>query len=264
MSSLSERTISALRANHDHLVDVVSGLSEEALVGPSGAAEWPIAQVLSHLGSGAEIATATITAARAGEPAPGSEFNQSVWDRWNAFGPQEQASGFVEHNAALLAILESLSAQERDDTTVDLGFTPQPLPLVTYLGMRLNEASMHGWDVEAGVAADNAAEISDDAAAVLAEHLAQGLGFLLAFTTKPANLSERAVVDLAGSPYALVIDDTVQVSTDAPDATATLTGPLGAALRLLSGRLKPEYTAPDVQVSGNVTIDDLRQVFPGY
>jgi uncharacterized protein (TIGR03083 family) len=262
MSPLAERTVSALRSNHDHLVEVVSGLSEEVLVSQSGAADWPVAQVLSHLGSGAEIAAATVTAARAGEAAPGSEFNQGVWDRWNALGPEEQASGFIEHNAVLVAILESLSAQERDTTMVDLGFTPQPLPLVSYLGMRLNEAAMHGWDVD--VAVDPAAEVSDDAAGALAEHFVEGLGFLLAFTTKPANLSERAVVDLAGSPYVLVIDEAVQVSTDGPQPTATFTGSLGAALRLLSGRLKPGYTADDVQVSGNVDLDDLRQVFPGY
>ncbi len=262
MSSLSDRTVSALRANHDHLVGVVSGLSEGVLIGPSGAADWPVAQVLSHLGSGAEIATATVTATRAEEPAPGSEFNQSVWDRWNALGPEEQASGFIERNTALVAILESLSGQEREGMTIDLGFTPQPLPLASYLGMRLNEASMHGWDVD--VAVDPAAEVSDEAAAALAQHFAEGLGFLLAFTTKPASMAERAVVDLAGSPYALVIDDAVRVSTDAAQATATFSGPLGAALRLLSGRLKPDYTPADVQVSGNVSLGDLRQVFPGY
>ena len=46
--------------------------------------------------------------------------------------------------------------------------------------------------------------------------------------------------------------------------TATFTGPLEAAVRLLSGRLKPEFTADGVGVTGNVTLDELRKVFPGY
>ena len=46
--------------------------------------------------------------------------------------------------------------------------------------------------------------------------------------------------------------------------TATFSGPLEAAIRLLSGRLKPEFTPAGVDVSGNVTLDELRKVFPGY
>ena len=33
---------------------------------------------------------------------------------------------------------------------------------------------------------------------------------------------------------------------------------------MLSGRLRPELTPEAVEVTGNVTLDDLRQVFPGY
>ncbi len=58
--------------------------------------------------------------------------------------------------------------------------------------------------------------------------------------------------------------DAVSVTTDLSDATATFEGPVEAAVRLLSGRLKPEFTAEGVQVTGNVSLDDLRKVFPGY
>ena len=54
------------------------------------------------------------------------------------------------------------------------------------------------------------------------------------------------------------------MKTSAPEPTATFTGPLEAAIRLLSGRLTAQHTADDVHVSGNVTLDDLRRVFPGY
>jgi hypothetical protein len=34
--------------------------------------------------------------------------------------------------------------------------------------------------------------------------------------------------------------------------------------RLLTGRLTPPFTPEDVTVTGNVGLDDLRRVFPGY
>jgi hypothetical protein len=35
-------------------------------------------------------------------------------------------------------------------------------------------------------------------------------------------------------------------------------------LRLIGGRLSPAHTPPGVEVIGDVTLDDLRAVFPGY
>ncbi len=32
----------------------------------------------------------------------------------------------------------------------------------------------------------------------------------------------------------------------------------------MAGRLSPEHTPAAVEVTGNVTLDDLRRVFPGY
>jgi uncharacterized protein (TIGR03083 family) len=263
MSSLAERTVSALRANHDHLTSLVSELPEGALIAGSGAAEWTVAQVLSHLGSGAEIATGVVSAARAGEPVPGQDVNQEIWDRWNALGPEEQAAGFIERSAALVAVVEALAGPELETTEVELGFMPAPLPLPSYLGMRLNEVTLHGWDVE--VAVDPKAELAAEAAATLAEHFADGLGFLLRFTAQPAELREPAVVEIADTPHELIINrEEVRLTDNGPTPTASFTGPLPTVFRLLAGRLKPDRTPADVEVRGNVTLDDLRTVFPGY
>jgi hypothetical protein len=43
-----------------------------------------------------------------------------------------------------------------------------------------------------------------------------------------------------------------------------LVGPADAVARLISGRLTPRWTPGGVSVSGNVDLDDLRRVFPGY
>ena len=66
--------------------------------------------------------------------------------------------------------------------------------------------------------------------------------------------------------HLLVIDGSVSIQAGAADIapTATFVGPAESVVRLLAGRLKPEHTSDGVEVTGNVSLDDLRQVFPGY
>ena len=263
MTSPADATISALRTTHDELAAVVGGLTDEQLSGPSGASDWPVAQVLSHLGSGAEIGLATLQAATGAREAPGDGFNQSVWDRWNAMSPREQADGFVGSDEALVAAYEALTAEQRTDLQVTLGFLPRPLPLASVAGMRLNEAAQHSWDARVGV--DDGATIPDGTASLVVEHYATGLGFLLGFIGKADAVTEPAVVTLGDLGLALSVTDAVAlVPADAAAATATFTGSADAVARLLSGRLTPRWTPESVSVSGNVDLDDLRRVFPGY
>lgn len=262
MTTLADRTVAVLRATHDRLAALVPGLTDEQLTGPSGASEWTVAQVLSHMGSGAEIGLATLETALGAGPAAGPGFNESVWDRWNAMGPREQATSFLDHDLRLVAAFEALTTEQRAAVQVDLGFLPEPLPIASFAGMRLNESAQHSWDVR--VAFDPSATIPADAAAVLAEHLAGGLGFLLGFIGKADALARPAVVDIEGSGYGLVVAEKVALVTGPADPDATFTGPLEAALRLVGGRLRPAYTAENVEVTGAVTLDDLRRVFPGF
>jgi uncharacterized protein (TIGR03083 family) len=252
----------ALRATHDELAAVVTALSDEQLAERSGAAEWSVAQVLSHLGSGAEIALATLRAALAATPAPGQDFNQEVWARWNSLDGSDQAKGFLEHDAALVATAGALTTDQRQSLDVEVGFLPGPLPLAAYLGMRLNEAAQHSWDVRVSV--DPHAAIAADTATLLAEHFATDLSFLLGFTGKADAVAQPVVVDIHGSGFAVVITDTVSLTASEPQADATFVGPLEAAIRLLAGRLTTGHTPDGVEVSGTVTLDDLRRVFPGY
>ncbi|MGH3797980.1 MAG: maleylpyruvate isomerase N-terminal domain-containing protein, partial [Pseudonocardiaceae bacterium] len=75
MSDLADRTITALRTGHDELTALLNSLSPDELTQPSAAAEWNISQVLSHLGSGAEIGLATLEAALTSTGNLGSAFN---------------------------------------------------------------------------------------------------------------------------------------------------------------------------------------------
>jgi uncharacterized protein (TIGR03083 family) len=259
VTTLTDRSIAALRAHHDRLTAWVGGLTDEQLAGPSGASEWTIAQVLSHLGSGSEIMLGPVRAAANGTEV-GAADNQAVWDRWDSASPRAQADGFVEHDARLLAVLEGLSDSQRTSLRIDMGFLPEPAPLSVALGMRLNEIALHSWDALVGV--DRDAEVDADAAAVMFDHFADGVGFLLGFVAKPERLDRPAVVAIGD--HSLVVEGAASVRSGTEGATATFTGPPGAALRLIGGRLDAEHTPRGVEITGNVSLDDARAVFPGY
>jgi uncharacterized protein (TIGR03083 family) len=262
VTNLADRTISALRATYDDLAAFVPGLTPEQLTGPSGAAEWTVAQVLSHMGSGAEIRLVSYGAAIDGTPEPGPDFNPSVWDRWDAMSPQEQADGYLEFDAKLVERFESLTAEQRETLQIKVGFSPLPLPLASIAGMRLNDSAQHAWDVHVGLAPD--ATLPTESAEIMAEQLSGGLSFMPGFIGKPEALKSPAVVAIQGTEFGFVIGDEVALAASISNPTATFVGPLEAAIRLVGGRLKPGNTAPGIEVTGSVTLDDLRRVFPGF
>ncbi|MDO9455624.1 maleylpyruvate isomerase family mycothiol-dependent enzyme [Nocardioides sp.] len=258
--TLVDRVISSLRHHHDRLAALVPSLDDAALTSPSAATEWRVCDVLSHLGSGAEITLRPLAAAATGTPVPEAA-NEEVWDRWNAMSPRDQADGFVEHDRRVVETLEGLDDEARESLTVDLGFLPAPVPLAMAAGMRLNEVALHSWDVLAGL--DVTDSLDDEAAEVLLELYTGPLGMLLTWASKPGELDERTVVAFEG--HGLTVAEEVSLVAEPPVApTATFTGPVEAAVRLIAGRLRPTTTPEGVEVVGNVTLDDLRRVFPGY
>ena len=232
-------------------------ITDDQLAATSGAAEWTVAQVLSHLGSGAEIGRAPI--ARAAGETVVVEDNQAIWARWDGSAPRAQAEGFLEYNGRWLDTVEALTPEQRSSLTVDLGFLPEPVPLVTALGMRLNEVANHSWDVR--VAFDPDAGVAADSAAVAVDLLAGPVGFMLGFVAKPAELAAPVSVAVPGA--GLVIDDAVTVVDHLEAPSAKFNGPAEAFVRLVSGRLKAPHDK-GVTVEGSVTLDDLRRVFPGF
>jgi len=168
--------------------------------------------------------------------------------------------------AVALAWLGALDPAQRSSLRVPMGFLPEPADADLFTGMRLNEAALHAWDVE--VAFDPSADLPDDVAAVLIDQYRGPLAFLLGFTAQTAELSSRPVTLTvhATSPdtaLGLTLDEQATL-TDAPDQSqGELHLPAKALPRLLAGRLRP---ADDdrVIVTGPVSLDDLRRVFPGY
>jgi uncharacterized protein (TIGR03083 family) len=262
MTSLADRTIAALRAEHDAAATTLSDLTDEQLIGPSGAAEWNVAAVLSHLGSGAVITLAGLQSALGTGQAPEAGFNESVWDEWNAMSPAEQRAGFLDHDAELVAAFEALDEQQRESLELPVSFLASPLSVASFCGMRLHESAQHGWDVR--VSDDPAAGLLPESASVLAELFSGDLAFLLGFMGKADQISDPVELDLVDSGYGLSIADSVALVSTPDHPTASFNGPLEAAIRLIGGRLGPKHVPQDLTVTGNVTLEDLRIVFPGF
>lgn len=263
MPTSADATISALRSGHDDLLEVVRGLSPDDLRRQSVATEWDVSQVLSHLGSGAVIGLAALEASLEGRPNPGTDFNKEVWARWDGMGPDERADEFVAANTALVERYEGLDDATREDLRVDLGFLPQPIPVATAGNFRLNEFALHSWDVRASF--DPAADVRPEAVDLLVDHI----GGLLGWIAKPEALGGRSVTVAVTTTdpdrtFGLSLGDGASLGDAPASPDATLALPAEAWLRLLTGRLRPEHTPDGVRADGDVDLDTLRRVFPGF
>jgi len=248
--------VSALRASHERLSGIVAGLDSDGLRAQSYDTEWSIADVLSHLGSGAEIHMLTVNAGASGDAPPAREQFQKIWDAWNAKTPEDQAADSVASNEALVSRVESLTPAERESFSVQM-FGPRPMDLAGVLNMRLGEHSIHTWDV--AVALDPAERIAPYAVSLLIDTLAPMAGYFGKKSADPKVIS----VTTTDPERAFTIDTggvTVTPGAAGDMATASLEMPAEVFLRLLTGRVD---NATELTASG-VTLTELKTVFPGF
>jgi uncharacterized protein (TIGR03083 family) len=257
MANRARDAIAALRRSHDELVAFVQALDPDQLETASGASEWTVAKVLSHLGSAAEIGLNTLAAGKSDmDAAP------AVWDRWNARSALEQAASFVAADELLVKKLESLDDEALATKKIDVGFLPAPIDIAFLAGMRLSEVGLHRWDVE--VAFDPAARVTD----YIVPFVLENLPMFASFFAKPIGRSGWIAVETIDPTrhYLLELDDTGATLSEASgdDAETHIQLPAEAFLRLTSGRLHRDRTPASVTVEGDVSLDDLRRAFPGY
>lgn len=84
------------------------------------------------------------------------------------------------------------------------------------------------------------------------------------FIGKADALATPTVVEITDSSFGIIIADSVSLTQAMPTPTAAFAGPLEAAICLIGGRLTGAHTPAAVDGTGNLTLDDLRTVFPGY
>jgi uncharacterized protein (TIGR03083 family) len=249
--------IGALRHSHDRLEAIVEPLDLGQLEQQSYASKWSIAQVLSHLGSQAEIFGLWLDSSLNGEEPPGRDAFGPIWDSWNARSPQAQAADGLEADRVTLERMESLDADQL--AGLHLNLFGMDLDAAGLGRIRLGEHSVHTWDV--AVALDPAAMVAPDAVGLLIDTL----GPLVGRSAKPDGVERRVRVSTTDPARDFVLQTGESVTltpADGEEGVPELRLPAEALIRLVYGRLDPAHT-PAVQASG-VDLDELRAIFPGF
>ncbi|MFE2431271.1 maleylpyruvate isomerase family mycothiol-dependent enzyme [Streptomyces sp. NPDC059373] len=255
----ADRWIGALHDSSLRLGQAVADLPPDRLAGPSFAEGWTIGQVLSHLGSGAEICTALVERGLKGdERGPVREELLPVWERWDAMSPVEQRAAWREADERHLALLDSVGAGQRASLRVP--YFAGLLDLASYAGYRLSEQVVHAWDVM--VTLDERAVLDAPDVVLLWERID-----LVATRFRNADAltrlaPQRVQVRLTDPEQTLLLRTELHLYPTPPnDPTATLTGPAESVLRLVYGRNRPK---DPLTATGSITLDDLRTLFPGF
>jgi uncharacterized protein (TIGR03083 family) len=254
--------IAALRNSHERLASLVGAMSEEQLTGQSYDRDWTVAQVLSHLGSGAEIALLMLEATLAGQPMD-RDAMAPIWDIWNAKTPQQQAADCLPADEAHVKRLEGLTDAELDGISAD--FFGMKLDAAGLCRMRLSEHAVHTWDV--AVALDPAAEVAPGAVELLMVQLPMLAGWTGKADGGPFRLRLRGTEPEADFVLEVADKVTLEQWPGEGPAGATADGqiqlPAEALLRLVYGRLDPGHTPP-VEISGDAgLLDRARAALPG-
>lgn len=251
--------VASLRNSHDRLVSLLVPLTGDQASGPSYDDDWTVAQVASHLGSGAEIYAGLLPAGLGQGPAPGMEQMRSIWDSWNARPPAQQVRDAVAADAALLDQVDAMPPADQQRWRLELFGAEQSL--TGLLRMRLSEHAVHTWDI--AVAFDPAAAVAADAIALLVDTLPGLAGWAGKGAPEPASFrivtsdpEREFLLELTGTGARLGPAGTA-------DGGAVLQLPAEAFVRLVYGRLDPDHTPATVK-AGDADLDLLRRSFPGF
>jgi uncharacterized protein (TIGR03083 family) len=270
MNPAAPAWVAALRGSHERLRALVGRLTPDQLIRRAYPARWSIAEVLSHLGSGAEIFIGLVNATVAGQPAPGREAYPPVWEVWDAKAAVDQAADSIAVNQRLVELFEELVGGP--GALLRFDFVGRELDLAGMAGVRLSEHALHSWDV--AVALDPSATVAAPSVALLIDVapqiVARGRWRLPGVDPVPPAIGPPRVRVVTTGPareFALTLGEKVRLGPwpgdGGPHAAAEVHLPAEALLRLFAGRLDPEHTPAAVTTTG-VTLDILRAAFPGY
>jgi uncharacterized protein (TIGR03083 family) len=249
--------LDALRESVRRLRGIVEPLDDDGIVQSAYPTDWTIAQVMSHVGSGAVILQRRLDDELAGATTA-EEFAPRTWDGWNAKVPRAQADDGLAADAALLAALEALSADQRNEFTFAMG--PMSFDFDGFVGLRLNEHAFHTWDID--VVLDQNATVPAGIAAFVVDNLE----LISRYTAQPTVGDSTTITVRTTDPdRRFVLELTAEGATLTPSATTTGASdvelPAEAFARLVYGRLDPAHTPP--LVADPAVIDRIRATYPG-
>jgi uncharacterized protein (TIGR03083 family) len=247
--------LTALQTSAARLQRIVGGLGADEVRRSAYPTEWTVADVLSHVGSGGVIMRRSLEDTLAGREADGS-FNQGVWDEWNAKDPDAQAADALEADATLVAALSAVTEEQRRGFAFSMG--PMSLDFDGFVALRLSEHAVHTWDIE--VVFDPAAELAAEAAPVMIDRV----GVIAGLVGRPPETGATLRVATTEPERRLAVvltPDSVGLQPGEPGSDPDLTLSTEAFIRLVYGRLDPDHAPAGAE---GPTLDQLRQVFPGF
>jgi uncharacterized protein (TIGR03083 family) len=244
----------ALRQSVQRLRILVAPLDDAQLQSQAYPSKWTVADVLSHIGSGAQIMQRRIDDSSRGEPTP-DDFAPQVWDTWNAKSPRAKADDALAADQALVDRIDAMTDEERARFAFAIG--PVEFDITGFVGLRVNEHVMHTWDVE--VVGKPTATLARDGVELVVDNL----GLIARFTGKPTGNERTIVIHTTDPARDFTVALTPEGVTFAPGGSGIpdVTIPAEAFARLVYGRLDPDHTPA---IDGDPTVlDELRRVFPG-
>jgi uncharacterized protein (TIGR03083 family) len=246
--------LSELRASVLRLRQLVASIDDPDLGRPAYPVQWTIADVLSHLGSGAVITRRRLDDTLSGRDTP-PDFARGVWDDWNSKSPTAQRDDALAADADLLAQLEATTVDQRERFSTAMG--PMTFGFDEFVAMRLSEHVLHTWDVD--VADNPDATLSLDAAALIIDNL----DLIARFTAEPTGESTKITVATTEPERRFTVTssrDTVTLASARAEASPDLVLPAEAFVRLVYGRLDPDRTPVGLH---GIHLDTLRRIYPG-
>lgn len=244
-----------LDASVDALAALVAALTPAELSASAYPADWSVTDVLSHLGSSAEIFTNSIEAALGAAEVP----PQPIWDAWNAKDADTKVADCLRADRALVARVDALTADERATFHYKMG--PLALDLPAFLRLRINEHTLHRWDIE--VVRDPQAGLASAAVPLIMEAVPMIAGWA---GRPPASGARVEYTVQAREPdarftFAIGPGEVRLAPVAAANETADIELPAEALIRLVYGRLDVAHTPPFV--GDGAILDEMCAVFPG-
>jgi uncharacterized protein (TIGR03083 family) len=246
--------LSELQSSVDRLRTLVDPLTPARLEESAYPTEWSIADVMSHIGSGAVIFRRRIEDTRAGRE-PDEDFAPGVWAVWDAKSPASKTADGLVADRELVECLVGVTEDERATFRFALG--PMTFGFDEFVGLRVNEHALHTWDVE--VSLDPAAVVAPGMVALVIDQL----GMIARFTGKPTGTAHEVRVHTTDPERHLVVVfkvDSVELAPGDGASDPDLELPAEAFVRLVYGRLDPAHSPP---VDAPAIVDELRAAFPG-
>ncbi len=256
--------IATLRRSHDNLVRIAGPMTPEEVRAQSYCRDWTNAQVLSHLGSGAEIALMGLPGALGEGPPVSRDAFPAVWDTWNAKSPDDQAADALASDERHVQRLEELSDEELAAARLD--FLGMQLDATGIIRLRLGEHVLHTWDL--AVMQNPDATVQADAVELLIDNVPQFLAPRLG-KPLPETFRVRITTTEPARDYLLTSAESVRVvnwpgdEAEADGEVPHVEMPAEALLRLSYGRLDAAHTPASVSGDPDV-LDKLRAIFPGF